>query len=449
MNEFKQAFDHAARLHNGGKIAEACAIYDRLLAQAPGDPFLLYAYGTACSQSNMFGLAINMLRQSTEANPSNHEAWHNLGLSYRNIGQVEKGISAYQRVLAMDLPPDQKVSLYGNLSGCYINEGCPEKAIHYANLGLAIQDRPQLRNHKALALLEMGDYLNGFKLYEARYELPEFTKRDFGDAPKWDGSPVKVLAIHGEQGLGDEIHFLTTLAKVLPLVEECHIECAVRLLGVLKHSFRNEPKVKLYTSHQELSARVKPDAWIGMGSLPALTWPWQKNVWLKSSRTYRKGQWPRVGISWKGGTLKTHEYHRNAPIEDWKQFVWGARANGVEVISVQYGPADDVAKHLDIEHDAASIADMDTLTGMIQSCDLVVSVCNTTVHQAGASGTPCWQLVPAKPDWRWGQTGEECYWYDSVSFIRQRKDEAWSSVLATATSRLQEWAKTKQTALVE
>jgi hypothetical protein len=58
-------------------------------------------------------------------------------------------------------------------------------------------------------------------------------------------------------------------------------------------------------------------------------------------------------------------------------------------------------------------------------------------------------LVPSKPDWRCGQEGEECFWYDSVSFVRQKKDEPWKSVLERATERLKSWAETKQVGLVE
>ncbi len=447
--DYQQVFQHAAKLHNAGQIQQACQIYDRMLAENPDEPHLLYAYGTAMSQSSMYGLAIALLRQATAKNPKNHEAWHNLGLSYRTIGMMDKAISAYQVVMSMPLSDTEKAALYGNLSGCYINEGNPAKALELANIGLGFEDRPQLRNHKALALLELGRYVEGFKMYEARFELPEFTKRDFGNVPRWDGKPTKILAVHGEQGLGDEILFLTCLKKVLPLVEEVHVECAFRLLGLLKHSFRNEPKVKFYPSHSELIGRVKPTAWTAMGSLPMETWPWERNAYLSSSRKYNRGTWPRVGISWRGGTLKTHEYYRNAPIEEWKPVVWAARGNGLEVISLQYGDAANMAKVLDIPHDGASIDDMDTLTAMVQSCDLVISVCNTTVHQAGAAGVPCWQLVPSKPDWRCGQVGEDCHWYESVKFIRQAPGESWKSVLERTAEKVKVWAQDKVVQPVE
>jgi hypothetical protein len=49
--------------------------------------------------------------------------------------------------------------------------------------------------------------------------------------------PVKKLAIHGEQGLGDEILFLTCLAQLKDRAEEIEIEVAPRLVKLIQHSF--------------------------------------------------------------------------------------------------------------------------------------------------------------------------------------------------------------------
>lgn len=450
MEQFEQELQYACALHSKGDLKSAVQIYDRLLAKNRRHPHLLYAYGTAMTMSDMHGLGVELLSNAVKHNPKNHEAWHNLGMAYRTLGIIDQAVAAYTQVLTLDIDDDAKAKLYGNLSGCFINEACPEKCLEFADKGLALApNSPQLHNHKALALLELGRYEEGFNEWEARFNLPEFVKRDYGNVPRWDGKPTKSLVIHGEQGLGDEIMFMTCLKKVIPLAEEIHVECAFRLLGLFQHSFRAYPQIKFYATHSELVSKVSGlTAWTAMGSLPHDTWPWEKWTYLQSSRKYRKGNWPRVGISWRGGTLKTHEYHRNAPLGDWKQLVWACRSMGIECISVQYGPAEQMAKELDVEHDHASIADMDTLTGMVQSCDLVISVCNTTVHQAGATNTPCWQLTPSKPDWRWGLEGESCYWYDSVSFIRQDKGESWNSVLARTVERLKVWAEDKQT-LVE
>jgi tetratricopeptide (TPR) repeat protein len=425
-----EAFQQAIHLHNKGRIEEALGLYDKVLAHADGDPFVCYAAGSAAAQAGNFGIAIGLLETSVRGNPQNHEAWMNLGMSYRTVGRVDKGIACYQMALGLPIDADAKAALYGNLSGCYVNEGNPWKCLELADAGLAIKNLPQLHNHRALALLELGRYEEGFREYEHRFALPEFHVRKYGDdVPKWDGKPVEKLAIHGEQGLGDEILFLTMLQKVIPLAEEIHVECAARLLGLLQHSFRYSPEVKFYPTHEALMAAVKPDAWTAMGSLLNVLWPWERNAYLESSRQFPKGEKRRIGLSWRGGTMKTHEYYRNGPLDDWERLVGVAKAQGDEVISVQYGPAEGMAKMLGIPHNEIAIADLDSLAGLIKSCDLIVTVCNTTVHLAGALGVPCIVLVPSKPAWRYGITGDRSDWYDSVEYVRQREGESWSDVI--------------------
>jgi hypothetical protein len=442
MERYKEIVDRARMLHSKGEIGEALALYDKCLVYEPDDYFLMFCIGTALSQAGQYGLSIHYLKIVAAAKPAMADAWHNLGISYRTMGMIDKAEECYKNELKCGLSGKDTGIVYANWSGCYVNEGNPERVIELADIGLRYDENSaQIKNHKSLALLELGRYEEGFKLYEQRYRLPEFHNRDFKSAPKWDGKKVGKLAIHGEQGIGDEILFLTQVHKVLPLVDELAIECTPRLLGLLKYSFRNEPKIKLFPDHDLLSSAFAADAWCAMGSLPLLVWPCVHNVFLEPSRAYFRTERPRLGISWRGGTLRTHEYHRNAPFELWKPLVDRIKGLGIDVISLQYGEVMDMAKKLDIPHDAENIRDLDMLASMIKSCDMVLSVCNSTIHMAGGLGVPCTVLVPNKPAWRYALTGEKSDWYESVNYIRQAKDEGWDSVLARATKHTEDWAR--------
>jgi len=442
MERYKEVVDKARQAHVKGDLGEAISLYDKCLVFQPDDAFLMFCIGTAFSQAGQFGLSIDFLRRVTEKKPELADAWHNLGISYRTMGLIDKAVACYQRELKCGLSGKDTAIVYANWSGCYVNEGEPDKVIELTDMGLRFDDSSaQLLNHRALAMLELGRYEEGFKLYEHRYRLAEFTNRDFKSAPKWDGKKVGKLAIHGEQGIGDEILFLTQVKKVLPLVDEFAIECTPRLLGLLKYSMRHEPKIKFFPNHELLSSAFAADAWCAMGSLPLLVWPCVHDVFLEPSRAYFRTERPRLGISWRGGTLRTHEYHRNAPFELWKPLVDRIKGLGIDVISLQYGPAKEMAERLAVPHDEDNIQDLDMLASMIRSCDTVLSVCNSTIHMAGALGVPCTVLVPSKPAWRYGLTGDKSDWYESVNYIRQAKDEGWDYVLARATKHTEEWAR--------
>jgi hypothetical protein len=68
--------------------------------------------------------------------------------------------------------------------------------------------------------------------------------------------------------------------------------------------------------------------------------------------------------------------------------------------------------------------------------DLVVSVCTSLVHLAGALGRPVWVLAPLSPEWRYGISGETMPWYPSVRLFRQRAYAEWAPVVGRAAAEL-------------
>jgi ADP-heptose:LPS heptosyltransferase len=87
---------------------------------------------------------------------------------------------------------------------------------------------------------------------------------------------------------------------------------------------------------------------------------------------------------------------------------------GVKIINL-----DSVNKHDDI----------DGLAAIIEACDLVISIDNTTVHLAGALGKETHVLLPYVPDWRWLLDRDDSPWYPSVKLYRQTAVNDWGGVL--------------------
>jgi len=161
-------------------------------------------------------------------------------------------------------------------------------------------------------------------------------------------------------------------------------------------------------------------------------WAFPKTYLKPVSECKKEGK--RVGLSWRGGLPQTHAVLRNTDVEHWKPLTTLA-----DTISLQYGYAIEDAELLGIPH-SPSIVDLDRLAAMIKSCDLVISVCNTTIHMAGALGIPCLVLVPSKPAWRYGLRGE-MHWYQSVKLLRQAEGEPWPDVIARAKTKAEEMLK--------
>ena len=80
--------------------------------------------------------------------------------------------------------------------------------------------------------------------------------------------------------------------------------------------------------------------------------------------------------------------------------------------------------------------DMDELASLVQALDLVVSVCNTTVHVAGAIGKEVLVMAPFLPEWRYGMRGERMLWYPSARIYRQAVFGDWDSVIGSVARSL-------------
>ena len=72
--------------------------------------------------------------------------------------------------------------------------------------------------------------------------------------------------------------------------------------------------------------------------------------------------------------------------------------------------------------------DIDGLASLIDACDVIVAVDNTTVHLAGALGKDVRVLLPYSHDWRWLLDRDDSPWYASARLYRQEADCDWAYV---------------------
>ena len=147
-------------------------------------------------------------------------------------------------------------------------------------------------------------------------------------ATPWDGRPLAegTLLIHGEQGVGDEIQFVSCLPDVVPLAKRCVLVCHPRLAKLMARSF---PAIAV-VGHERKPDHIPPrfriaiDAQISSGDLPKYMRPsidaFPRRQRLLSGRS-AKAQWHsrfeapgpglKVGVSWfGGGTWEEHDTER-------------------------------------------------------------------------------------------------------------------------------------------
>jgi len=427
MQDLKSATAQVFATHAAGNFELAESMYDQILTQLKAPDFnILYGYGSLLVELGRFGIGISLLQTAAKMHDHHPGLWTNLGVAYKQLALDDLALSAFEKAISIE----QGTETLSAIAGFYINRDEAEKAEEYSRRALAIKEHPAARMHLGLALLEQGKLKEAWPHYEARWDSAERRKwkRTYA-SPKWDGSRVRKLVIHGEQGLGDEIQFMSLFPIAKERAGEIVIECADRLVKPFRDAFR----VKCYATERELREHeFQEDAHIAMGSLPLVLGLPDGKPFMPRPNTHNAGK-PIIGIAWRGGTQRTNKDFRTLKLEEFKPIFDSIDAS---FVSVQYGGdyIDDEAKKFGL---ITGPRDFDSLQFRIGTCDLVITVCQTAVHQAGAMGVPCWVLTPRKSAWRY-KGADMMPWYRSVQLFKQQGDEDWSRVIAEIADQLKE-----------
>jgi tetratricopeptide (TPR) repeat protein len=430
VRTIRELTEDAFAQHIAGNRDAAAQMYDRLLGITDGrDGNVLYGYGLLAAQDEKHGLGAYLVQHALKIFPDHAPSWVNLGICLKNLGRDLPALDAYTEALRID--PESPEALNA-ISAYYVNRGMPEKVVEYAERGLkSAPEHPHLHNHMALGLLELGRYEEAWPHYEYRWRLPERIKdRRPYTCPRWNGERVGTLAIHGEQGIGDEILFMSVFGKVAERVGRVVIECEKRLVPMFERSFG----VPCYAAHDELiAAEGEPDAYVPMASLFGIVgMPGGKPYMERASgRLFDR---PIVGLAWRGGTSRTNKRERTLALSELKPLIKALPT--ATFLSVQYGKDTVLAEAQEFGLGNCHDASLENLAANIAGCDLVVTVCQTAVHLAGAMGVPCWVLTPKKCAWRYAGKSDRVPWYNSVRLFRQGDDEKWGPVVERMAAEL-------------
>lgn len=279
--------------------------------------------------------------------------------------------------------------------------------------------------------------------------------------PRWQGEPLegRTLLLLTEQGLGDQVMFASCLPDVLALRPgRLVVEAIDRVAPTIARSF---PDCEVVATRQDADfdwvTKLGPvDCYFPMGDLPRrfrrshAAFP-RHEGYLRADPA-RVAHWreqlaalgpgPRIGVSWRGGLEATRRVLRTMDVTQLGALTQ-ARPEA-QWICLQYGDvAEDLARArsagIELHYWPESIKVLDDFAALITALDLVITVCNTTVHYAGALNRPVWIMAPRIPEWRYGLHSEVLPWYPSSRIVRQSEAENWQGVLDTLRGRLAGW----------
>ena len=324
----------------------------------------------------------------------------------------------------------------------------------------------------AHGLQAQGRYPQAWQAYAHRFAVGDKVNvhRHPFTQPEWLGQALagKTILLHGEQGLGDEIMFTSIVPDVQALAANVVLAVRPALVNLFARSL---PGVRVVAhtvgaACADLSACPPIDFQCPLGSLPAqlrntlaefesARMPYlaadpgmvqgferllahhagARGLTDSAQPTPRK---LRVGLAWAGNPITKHAKRKSMTIEQVNAGLAGLpNVQFVSLLNADIGATAGDAPELNMIDVSYALTDFNVTAALVESVDLVLSVCTSLSHLGGAMGKPCWLLAANPADCRWGNTGERNPWYPSVRVLRQAKDgSGWAGLLAKVKDEL-------------
>lgn len=439
-----------------GRHEEAALAYQRALATAPNDADVLTNLGVLYLKLDRIDDAIALQARAVVAAPRQADGWLNGGTALQAAGRLDEAQHYFLRAAALSDGPEPLTAM-GSLAA---ERGDFALAVQLHDQAMARDaERPDTRWNRSLALIGRGDLPAGWDEYEWRWRAstrPAEYRTYPWPAYQGEDPDGKRMLIWREQGLGDELMFLTCLDDVVRAGAQVTVAVSPRLVSLVERAF---PTVRVIPDGRVSIATAGPfDCHLPMGSLPrfwrrsheafagngAYLRPRQALVERWAERLASLPAGPKVGICWRSGLLTAERQRHYAPLAAWAP-VW--RVRGVNWINLQY---DDCAAEIAEIEQAHEVRvhcwpaedlkqDLESVVGLLASLDAVVTAPTAVSSLAGASGVRTWQTDGGN-DWTvFGR--DRSPWWPSLKLVRRPPGRDWQPVLNDLASELDGWVQ--------
>jgi tetratricopeptide (TPR) repeat protein len=393
--------------------------------------------------------AIDLFLRLVALQPAHREGCYRLGAVWRMLSGLEQAAiwlhravvidqyssaANYEIGVTFDQQGDWQSSITWFQRACILNPS-------YADGELSL----------STTLLRAGCFAEGWHHYRARWRSESLARKqvltpDIGSSrPDYNGRRRgRRVLVWGEQGVGDDIMFGGLLSEFQDHCDEILLQVDRRLVGFFERAL---PEVRVFERGTPIPEECY-DEHIPLGDL---------GKWLRPSRESFEGKGGRylqaqeglsrrlreelgvgtaeklVGLSWRSANPLSG-ISRSIPLRLLVPYLSSAKNR---FLNLQYGDMRaeieglkrdsgvEVLSHPSIDN----MEDLEGLAGLVEACDLVISIGNATAHLGGALGKRTWVLLPYLAGWRWLHEGDRCPWYESVDLYRQVERDRWDSVL--------------------
>jgi tetratricopeptide (TPR) repeat protein len=435
-------FGLGAALQGQRRYDEAIAAHERSLDCSPEDPNSLREIAACHVEAGRLGEALRTAQRLCDKYPEDISALATYAAVLVRNDRFADAISAYERIARLDVDRTDANRMPLEAGIALREDGRANASMAFYEQHLPERPSPNGHVNYAFALLKTGHLIDGFDHYEFRWMIdPLLALRPRFNRPAWTGQPLdgKTILVLDEQGFGDIIQFLRYVpllkargARVLLLLRRPIAELIQARSGVDEIVFPAAPlpHFDFHVHLMGLPGALRTDVHSIPCGVPYLfaeperVARWRSRIQVDGSLN--------VGLVWAGDPKGLGRGQQKsttlASLSSWGQLP------GVRFYSLQKGDAAAEAANppegLSIANLSPDICHFADTAAIIESLDLVISVCTSVAHLSGAMGKPTWTMLAEPADWRWMEHRDDTPWYPTMRLFRQPRQGDWWGVVA-------------------
>jgi len=422
---------------------EALQAFEREINLNPKNYFAYLESGYSLYELEEYDAAINFLEKAITLDADCADAYHCMGATLNNLERYQEAFNNILRAIEIDNTQSEYYFCLGNIFASIKNN---KEALKSFEKALEIDPlNNEIIYNKGLIHFYNLNFKEGWECYEKRRKVSEYLKKSesfnklyLKQIPE-DHEPI---LLYSEQGIGDQIIYLSLLHEAIALPNPILVQIEPRLIPLFKRSY---PAVNFYSDKESLDPSLyKYHALVG--SIPHLfrnskeSFLNQKKSFLISDPHKTLALRNRLtvkdhlvcGIAWKSKNEKFGHF-KTASLTD---FLPVLKLPSINFIDLQYGDTSDDRLNLKNEHsvtlskidDIDNFNDIDGLASLIDACDFIVTISNVTAHIAGALGKKVFLMVPYEKGriWYWHDGLKISLWYPTIQIFTQNEMGNWS-----------------------